>query len=439
MISTILEVIVVFGAIAIGSRYAGIGLGIWGGIGLCILVTVFGLRPTSAPVDVLLIMIAVATAASVMDAAGGVDFMVRIAEKIIRANPNRIVFVAPLVTWFFAFLAGTANIAQSLMPVIYEVSHGVGIRPERAMTASGVAAQQALVASPVAACTAALIGLYTHNGYDYGLQTILLITIPSTLIAVLVVSAVMLRYGKDLKDDAEYQARLAAGLVKATQAQAQRAPLAPRAGWAALIFVLCVAAVVVTGIFPSLRVPADGGKAIGMGTFLQIGMFVAAGLILLVCKPQLNKAITSPIMRAGMTAVICVFGLAWMSDTFISAHKTLWMGEISDLVKAMPWLFAFVLFFGSMLLNSQAATVRALMPLGFAMGIPAPALLGLYPAVNGTSFLPTSGVVVSTIAFDQSGTTHIGKYVINHSFLVPCVTATTTCVIVAFLLQSLVF
>lgn len=439
MISTILEVIVVFGAIAIGSRYAGIGLGIWGGIGLCILVTVFGLRPTSAPVDVLLIMIAVATAASVMDAAGGVDFMVRIAEKIIRANPNRIVFVAPLVTWFFAFLAGTANIAQSLMPVIYEVSHGVGIRPERAMTASGVAAQQALVASPVAACTAALIGLYTHNGYDYGLQTILLITIPSTLIAVLVVSAVMLRYGKDLKDDAEYQARLAAGLVKATQAQAQRAPLAPRAGWAALIFVLCVAAVVITGIFPSLRVPADGGKAIGMGTFLQIGMFVAAGLILLVCKPQLNKAITSPIMRAGMTAVICVFGLAWMSDTFISAHKTLWMGEISDLVKAMPWLFAFVLFFGSMLLNSQAATVRALMPLGFAMGIPAPALLGLYPAVNGTSFLPTSGVVVSTIAFDQSGTTHIGKYVINHSFLVPCVTATTTCVIVAFLLQSLVF
>ena len=439
MISTILQVIVVFGAIAIGSRYAGIGLGIWGGVGLCILVTVFGLRPTSAPVDVLLIMIAVATAASVMDAAGGVDYMVRIAEKIIRAHPSRIVFVAPLVTWFFAFLAGTANIAQSLMPVIYEVSHGVGIRPERAMTASGVAAQQALVASPVAACTAALIGLYSQNGHEFGLQTILMITIPATLIAVLVVSTVMLRYGKELKDDPEYQARLKAGLIKATVAQAERPPLKPRSGLAALIFVLCVVAVVLTGIFPSLRVPADGGKAIGMGTFLQIGMFVAAGLILLVCKPQLKNAITSPIMRAGMTAVICVFGLAWMSDTFISAHKTLWMGEISDVLQSMPWLFAFVLFFGSMLLNSQAATVRALMPLGFALGIPAPALLGLYPAVNGTSFLPTSGVVVSTIAFDQSGTTHIGKYVINHSFLVPCVTATTTCVIVAFALQAIVF
>ena len=259
MISTILQVIVVFGAIAIGSRYAGIGLGIWGGVGLCILVTVFGLRPTSAPVDVLLIMIAVATAASVMDAAGGVDYMVCIAEKIIRAHPNRIVYVAPLVTWFFAFLAGTANIAQSLMPVIYEVSHGVGIRPERAMTASGVAAQQALVASPVAACTAALIGLYSQNGHEFGLQTILMITIPATLIAVLVVSTVMLRYGKDLKDDPEYQARLKSGLIKATVAQTDRPPLKPRSGLAALIFVLCVVAVVLTGIFPSLRIPADGG------------------------------------------------------------------------------------------------------------------------------------------------------------------------------------
>ena len=435
----ILQVLVVFGVIAIGSRYAGIGLGIWGGIGLFLLVTIFGLRPTSAPVDVLLIMIAVATAASVMDAAGGVDFMVRIAEKIIRANPSRIVFVAPLVTWFFAFLAGTANIAQSLMPVIYEVAHGVGIRPERAMTASGVAAQQALVASPVAACTAALIGLFSKNGYDYGLQTILMVTLPSTLIAVVVVSSVMVRYGKDLKDDKEYQARLAAGLVKATVAKSERPPLKPRSGLAALIFVLCVAAVVLTGIFPELRTPADGGKPIGMGAFLQIGMFVAAGLILVVCKPKLNNAITSPIMRAGMTAVICVFGLAWMSDTFISAHKAIWMGEISGVLKEMPWLFAFVLFFGSMLLNSQAATVRAIMPLGFALNMPAPTLLGLYPAVNGTSFLPTSGVVVSTIAFDQSGTTGIGKYVINHSFLVPCVTATTTCVIVAYALQSVLF
>ena len=435
--SVILQAIVVFGVIAIGARYAGIGLGIWGGIGLFILVTVFGLAPTTAPVDVLLIMIAVATAASVMDAAGGVDYMVRIAEKIIRANPNRIVYVAPLVTWFFAFLAGTANIAQSLMPVIYEVAHGVGIRPERAMTASGVAAQQALVASPVAACTAALIGLYTQNGYDFGLQTILMITIPATLIAVLAVSTVMLRYGKDLKDDPEYQARLKAGLVKAVTSQSERPPLPKKAGLSALLFVLCVAGVVVTGIFPELRTP-NNGKPINMGVFLQIGMFVAAGLILVIC-PKLSNAMSSSIMRAGMTAVITVFGLSWMSDTFISAHKAVWVEEIGGLVQTMPWIFAFVIFFGSMLLNSQAATVRAVMPLGFALGMPAPTLLGLYPACNGTSFLPTSGVVVSTIAFDQSGTTHIGKYVINHSFLVPCVTATTTATVAAYLLTFVMF
>lgn len=437
MLSTILQIVVVFGAIAMGARYGGIGLGIWGGIGLFLLVFVFGLRPTSAPVDVLLIMIAVATAASVMDAAGGVDYMVRIAERIIRANPNRIVLVAPFVTWFFAFLAGTANIAQSLMPVIYEVSHGVGIRPERAMTASGVAAQQALVASPVAACTAALIGLYAKNGYDWTILDILKVTIPSTLVAVLVVSLVMMHYGKDLKDDPEYQARLKAGLIRKMAPKSERPPLQAHAKLAAALFVLSVVAVVITGLFPSLRTPADGGKPIGMGTLLQIGMFVGAGLILTFCKPQLRNAITSPIMRAGMTAVICVFGLAWMSDTFITAHKALWIGSISDVLKSYPWLFAFVLFFGSMLLNSQAATVRSLIPLGFALGLPANTLLGLYPAVNGTSFLPTSGVVVSTVAFDQSGTTHIGKYVINHSFLVPCVTATTTCVIVAYFLQSI--
>ena len=436
--SVILQAIVVFGVIAIGARYAGIGLGIWGGIGLFLLVTVFDLAPTSAPVDVLLIMIAVATAASVMDAAGGVDYMVRIAERIIRANPDRIVYVAPLVTWFFSFLAGTANIAQSLMPVIYEVAHGVGIRPERAMTASGVAAQQALVASPVAACTAALIGLYTQNGYDFGLQTILMVTIPAPLIAVLVVSTVMLRYGKDLKDDEEYQARVKAGLVKAVVTQAERPPLPKHAGTAAAIFVLCVAGVVITGIFPELRTPSTG-KPVNMGAFLQIGMFVASGLILVICKPKLANAMQSSIMRAGMTAVITVFGLAWMSDTFISAHKAVWMEEIGGVLQTTPWLFAFVIFFGSMLLNSQAATVRAIMPLGFALGMPAPVLLGLYPACNGTSFLPTSGVVVSTIAFDQAGTTRIGKYVINHSFLVPCVTATTTATIAAYLLQFVMF
>ncbi len=306
------------------------------------------------------------------------------------------------------------------------------------MTASGVAAQQALVASPVAACTAALIGLYTANGVEYGLQTILMVTLPSTLVAVLVVSAVMVRYGKELKDDPEYQERVRQGLVKPTVPQTSRPPLKPRAGLSALIFVLCVAGVVLTGIFPELRTP-DSGKPINMGTFLQMGMFVASGLILVVCRPDLKNAISSPIMRAGMTAVICVFGVAWMSDTFISAHKQMWMGEISGTLQEMPWLFAFVLFFGSMLLNSQAAAVRALMPLGFALGIQPPVLLGLYPAVNGTSFLPTSGVVVSTIAFDQSGTTGIGKFVINHSFLVPCVVATTTCVVVAFTLQNLLF
>ena len=306
------------------------------------------------------------------------------------------------------------------------------------MTVSGVAAQQALVASPVAACTAALIGLYTQNGYDFGLQTILMVTIPATLIAVVVVSTVMLRYGKDLKDDPEYQARLKAGLVKAVVSSSERPPLPKKAGLSAALFVLCVAGVVITGVFPEMRT-TNSGKVINMGVFLQIGMFVAAGLILVICRPKLANAMSSSIMRAGITAVITVFGLSWMSDTFISAHKAVWVQDIGGFLPTMPGLFAFVIFFGSLPFYSSAATVRAVIPLGFAPGLPAPHLFGFYPACNGTSFLPTSGVVVSTIAFDQSGTTHIGKYVINHSFLVPCVTATTTATVAAYLLTFVMF
>lgn len=210
----LLQAVIVFGAVMLGVRYKGIGLGIWGGAAVLVLALVCGLKPTSAPIDVILIILAVITAVSVMYAAGGLDYMVSIAEKIIRANPNRIVIVAPLVTWFFTFLGGTAHMVNSLLPVIYEVSMSVGIRPERSMTISTIASQTALVASPVAACTAALLGLFAANGAgNITLGHIMIVTVPATLISVVCGAFAMLRYGKDLKDDPEYQARLAAGLV----------------------------------------------------------------------------------------------------------------------------------------------------------------------------------------------------------------------------------
>lgn len=434
--SVLLQVIIVLGAILIGVHYKGIGLGMWGGAGLLVLALFCGIKPTSAPINVMLIILAVITCVSMMDAAGGIDYMVRIAERIIRANPNRIVFVAPLITWFFGFLAGTAHIMNSLMPVIYEVSHEVGIRPERPMTVSCIAAQQALVASPVAACTAAILGLFAANGSNINLGQILMITVPATLLAVVITSCVMLHYGKDLKDDPEYQARVAAGLVPPVTPNTEKPPLPSGAKLSMWLFILGVCLAVAGGFVPAIRTPGFDGKPLGMATYLELVMFLTASMICLLCKAKTGDAMKSPIMRAGITAVICVFGLSWLGDSFINAHKAAWVADLGVFVKSYPWLMAVVLFFGSSLLNSQAVTVRTLLPLGFALGIPAPVLLGCYPGVNGTSFLPTSGVLIATIAYDQSGTTKIGKYVLNHSFMVPCVTATTSAVIIALLLQS---
>ncbi len=434
---TLLQGAVVIIAVLVGVHFGGIGLGICGGAGLMILVEVFGLTPTSAPISVLLIILAVVTAASVMHSAGGIDWMVRVAEKIIRSNPKRIVFIAPLVTWFFSFLAGTANIVQALQPVIYEVSYSMKIRPERPMTTAAIAAQQSLVASPVAACTAALLGLISSKDPSITLGQIMMVTIPCTLVAVVVTSCVMSFYGKDLDKDPEYLQRVKDGLVLPPK-PIEHKPLPRTAFLSAAIFVGGVIFSVIAGFYPELRT-TRAGKPINMGTFLQITMFTSAFLMLIVCRPSVKKALESSIMRAGISAVIVIFGLAWMADTFISAHKAVWMASLGGYIGQYPLLFAIFLFFASTFLASQAATVRAVMPLGLALGLPPVSLIGLYPAVNGTSFLPTSGPVISTIMFDQSGTTGIGKYVINHSFLVPCVTATTTATIVGWSLVKILF
>lgn len=432
----LLQAVVVVAAVLLGVRFGSIGLGICGGGGLMILNQVFGLKPTAAPVDVILIILAVVTAAATMQAAGGIDCMVRIAERIIRSNPKRIVFIAPLVTWFFSFLAGTANIVQALMPVIYEVSYSSKVRPERAMTVSAIAAQQSLVASPVAACTAALLGLLISKGSTINLGQIMMITVPATLVAVVITSVVMSFYGKELDKDPEYLQRVKDGLVLPPK-PIEHKELPRTAAWSAIIFVLGIVFAVTAGFFPEIRTPSTG-KPIGMGTFLQMSMLAASFMILIVCRPSMKKALESSVLRAGVSAIIVIFGIAWMADTFISVHRAEWIESMGEYIQHYPILFGVFCFFASSLLASQAATVRAIMPIGIALGLPPAALVGLYPSVNGTSFFPVSGPVVSTMQFDQSGTVKIGKYVLNHSFMVPMLTATISATLIAFALSKVV-
>jgi anaerobic C4-dicarboxylate transporter DcuA len=438
--SILLQLIVVLAAIGMGARYGGVGLGLWGAVGLLVLVVAFGVNPTSPPIDVMLIILAVIMAASAMDAAGGIDFLVRIAERAIRANPKYVTIVAPLTTWTFTFVAGTGHIVYPLLPVIYETAHQAGIRPERPMSIATIASQQAITASPVAAATAAMIGLFSENGLtQWGLPQILMICVPATLAGVIVAAIVSMYAGKDLKDDPEYQARLKAGAIPPPVSVNERAPLSPGAKLSAYLFLLAVVLVVLFGFFPALRTIPGAKAPLSMPLVIEIVMLSAAAFMLLLTKISVDDIPKTPTLRAGIVAVIGIFGLAWLGDSYIAANRNVIVPAIGEMTKAAPWTFSLGLFFASVLLYSQAATTRALMPLGIALGIPPQFLIASFPSVNGYFFIPTYGSLIAAINFDLSGTTKIGKYVLNHSFMIPGLIATSVAVAVGLGLAQIVF
>ena len=438
-ISIVLQFVVVLAAIWMGARSSGVGLGLWGAVGLLVLVVAFGVSPTSPPIDVMLIILAVIMAASVMEAAGGIEFLVRIAERVIRANPKYVTIVAPLTTWTFSFVAGTGHIVYPLLPVIYETAHQSGIRPERPMAVATIASQQAITASPVAAATAAMIGLFSEKGLPWGLPQIMMVCVPATLTGVIVAAIVSMFIGKDLKDDPEYQARLKKGLIPAPTGGADRPPLKPSAVGSAVLFLVGVALVVLFGFFPALR-QLPGAKApLAMPIVIEIVMLAVAAVMLVVAKVPVDEVPKTATLRAGVVAVIGIFGLAWMGDSFIAANQDVIVPAISHMSEAAPWTFALGLFGASVLLYSQAATTRALMPLGIALGIPPQFLIAMFPSVNGYFFIPTYGSLIAAINFDLSGTTRIGRYVINHSFMIPGLVATTVAVLTGLVLAKLVF
>jgi anaerobic C4-dicarboxylate transporter DcuA len=439
-ISIVLQFVVVLAAIWLGARYSGVGLGLWGAVGLLVLTVVFGVTPTSPPVDVMLIILAVIMAASVMDAAGGIDFLVRIAERVIRANPKYITIVAPLTTWAFTFVAGTGHIVYPLLPVIYETAHQNGIRPERPMAVATIASQQAITASPVAAATAAMIGMFSEKGLSqWGLPQILMICVPSTLIGVIVAAVIQMFIGKDLKDDADSQARAKSGAAQPSPAAAERKALPPGAVTSAVIFLIGVALVVIFGFFPALRHLPGAKEPLAMPLVIEIVMMAVAAVMLAATKVKVDEIPKTATLRAGVVAVIGIFGLAWLGDSFIAAHQDVIVPGIKAMTEKAPWTFVFGLFFASVLLYSQAATTRALMPLGLALGIHPQFLIGAFPSVNGYFFIPTYGTLIAAINFDQSGTTKIGKYVLNHSFMIPGLVATSVAVLTGLVLAKLMF
>lgn len=424
-----LQLLFVLLAIIVGARVGGIGLGVFGGLGLAVLTFVFGLEPTTPPIDVMLMIVAVIAAAGCMQAAGGLDLMVKWAEKILRRHPQRITLLSPLVTYLFTFFAGTGHVAYSVLPVIAEVARETGIRPERPMGIAVIASQQAITASPISAATVALLSMLA--GYDITLFDILKISIPCTLVGVLVGAIYSMRVGKELKDDPVYQARLKSGELSGANYCTAEVANPGKALTSVLLFLGATVGIVLFGSIDSLRPSfqtSEGVVVMRMAHIIEVLMLSVAALILLLTGTSGMKAAKSSVFNAGMQAVVAIFGIAWMGDTFISGNIAVIKENIFGLVTDMPWLFGIALFVMSILLFSQAATIRALLPLGMALGISPYMLIALFPAVNGYFFIPNYPTVVAAINFDTTGTTRIGKYVLNHSFMMPGLISTIVAV-----------
>jgi len=423
-------------AIVLGARRGGMALGPMGGIGLFVFVFLFGLPPGSPPGTVLGIILAVITALSLLEAAGGLDLVVRFAERILRGHPRWVTVLAPVVTYLLVLASGTQHVIYALLPVIAEVARTAGIRPERPLSISVIASQQGLIASPVSAVTAALV--VTLAG-TVGLPQILLVVIPATLVGLAAGTLSVAFRGKELADDPGYQERLAQGKVSPPADQPHLAEGERRSAvLACLLFAGAIVAVVLIGIFPGLRpVYEQAGEGVTetgqveMGRATMIAMLAAAGLILLLARSSPEKAIKGSVMKGGLAAIISILGVSWMGSSFFEGNRVAIVGAISATVETHSWVFAVGLFVLSILLFSQAATIAILGPVAVALGLPTPLILGAYPAVNGNFFLPTYGTVLAAVSFDQTGTTRIGRYLLNHSFMRPGLVATATSTLVA--------
>lgn len=445
-----LQLTVLLICIFIGARMSGIGLGVMGMIGLLVLLFVFNMRPSDPPLEVMLIILSVVTAAAALQAAGGMDYLVSVAGKILRKHPAQITILGPVVTYFFTLFAGTAHISYCILPIVAEVAIKARIRPERALSMSVTAAHMGITASPVSAASAALLTVLAAGGVK--LSDILLICIPSTLIGIAAGILFVYKRGKELTEDPEFLERMKDPVFAAnlnSEAGNAETNLKPGALKSVVIFGLAVLCVVLLGSFPELLPDfseMEGLKAgfavnaagqVQMPSMIMMIMLAAAGCIILFAKATASQVTKASLFSSAGQAAIAVFGVVWMSSTFMDHNYVLIKSALGELVTSYPWLFALALFTLSILLFSQAATTKALVPLGLTLGLSPAYLVGIFPAVNGHFFVPGYPTLLTAIQFDRTGTTRIGKYVLNHSFMLPGIITTLVSVVAGLILQKL--
>ena len=432
--------------IVIGSRLKGIGLGLMGVLGMMIYVQFFRMRPVGPPGDIMLIILSIVTASAALQAAGGLDYLVQIAEKIIRKNPKNITLIAPVTAFVLCLFSGTSHVVYSLLPVISDLSARKGIRPERPLTATVIASHMALTGSPMAACTAAMA---TVLGYAKAPLDIMMVSIPACFIGSMAAALVMYNYRKDLKDDSGYIGKLKdpefVAYLKSEEAGTTR-EVSRDAKLSVAIFGLAIVLIVLGGSFPHLVPNMVGGDAntmvnadgsLKMVTIISIVSLSAAGLIALFTKAKPDLIIKQSLFLSMATALISVYGVVWMSATFMAANEAAIRDGLGSLTGKYPWIFSIAIFIMGILMFSQGATTKAMMPLGLTLGLAGPSLIAMFPAVSSFFVLPGYPTILAAINIDRTGSTKIGKYVVNHSFMLPGMVGTIVAVAVGFLLAGI--
>ena len=447
----IIELLIVLAALYVGSRYGSLALGAISGIGLAILVFGFGMKPGTPPTDVIYIIIAAVTCAGTLQASGGMDWMIQIAEKMLRKHPGNITFLAPITTFFLTVLVGTGHVVYTLMPIICDIALKKNIRPERPCGVASIASQVGITCSPIAAAVVAFVTISNANGFMVSIPQVLMITIPACLCGLICASIYSYRRGKDLDKDADFLRRKSDPetykYMYGNSATTLDKKISKSAKRSVYVFLGALLVIVFFAFCQMIHVDKNGesitlAQHMGipkMNIIIQIIMLTAAAANIMFCRAEPKKAVGWAVWQSGMVAVVAIYGIAWLADTYFSNYLDQMKLMLADLVSNYPWSIAFVFFLVSVLINSQGAVVVAMLPLAYELGIAGPVLLGILPSVYGYFFIPNYPSDIATVNFDRSGTTVIGKYLLNHSFMIPGLISVTVSTVIGYLLTTTVF
>lgn len=429
----ILHIVLLLGTIMLAARWGGIGVGFAGGIGLAIAVFIFGVPAGVPPVDVMLIILSTIVALSVMQQAGGMDYLVILTEKLLRNHPGYLNILAPSVTFILTVLSGTGYTAMSVMNVIQEVAKDNGIRPSQPLSSAVVASQLGITASPISAATAIMYGTVEMMGISFG--DAMLVILPTALFAMLIAAFTASRQGIKLTDDPVCQKIMKDNNV-ILNTYTERS-ISRGAKSSVVIFLLGVVFVVCMLLFKSFI-----GHVINSRDLIIITMFIVSIVIVLTSKLDMKEIKNSTLFKSGAESLVVVLGIVWLSSTLIGAHLDEIKTGASEILRTYPILLAAVFFCTSAMLFSQGATSALLMPIAASIGISPDAILASFVAVSAlyiTNIYPTTAFAIAT---DDTGSflsnRWNGSRIVNHPFFLPGCLSIICSVPFGFILTKLI-